>query len=167
MDSVYREIKPSPHLASCIECFWTSDVLEQFAARVLPDGCADILFVARKNELIDVQVVGVMTGPHEVPLAAGTFLLGVRFQPGMAVHAWAATCQANDRTVSLVARLQGPRPIVSSAVSLATAPSKPRRRPSNAVSPPCRRSIAFNQPSRNSWAVGGRSTCPISPRWPP
>jgi hypothetical protein len=66
MDSVYREIRPSPTLAPCIECFWTGEVLNQFTARVLPDGCADILFIARKNELIDMQVVGVMTRPQEV-----------------------------------------------------------------------------------------------------
>lgn len=84
MGSIYREITPSPHLAPYIECFWTGDVTKDFSARVLPDGCADILFTTHKNELIDVRVVGVMTRPHVVPLAAGTFLLGVRFHPGMA-----------------------------------------------------------------------------------
>jgi AraC-like DNA-binding protein len=102
MVSVYREIRPSPDLATCIESFWTGEVVNQFTARVLPDGCADILFIACKNELIDMQVVGVMTRPQEVALAAGTFLLGVRFQPGMAGACLGCDLQSlNDRTVSL------------------------------------------------------------------
>jgi len=84
MDSVYREISPSAHLAPYIECFWTGEVVKDFSARVLPDGCADILFISRRNELIDVRAVGVMTRPHVVSLTSGTYLLGVRFHPGMA-----------------------------------------------------------------------------------
>jgi AraC-like DNA-binding protein len=111
MDSYYREIRPSPSLAPCIECFWTGEVLNEFTARVLPDGCADILFIARKNELIDMQVVGVMTRPQEVPLSAGTFLLGVRFQPGMAGACLGCDLPSlNDRTVPL-------RSIVGSAAT--------------------------------------------------
>lgn len=84
MRSLYREIAPAPDLAPLVESFWTGQVQESFSARILPDGCADILFTIRDDELVDLQVVGVMTRPHIVPLAAGTFLLGVRFQPGMA-----------------------------------------------------------------------------------
>jgi AraC-like DNA-binding protein len=84
MDSIYREMSPSPSLAPYIECFWTGEVSQSFSARILPDGCADILFISHRNELVDVRVVGVMTRPHPVRLASGTFLLGVRFHPGMA-----------------------------------------------------------------------------------
>src|SRR5262245_29102949 len=84
MRSTYREFEPSPDLGHCVECFWTGEVLEDHSARILPDGCADIIFFLRNNELIEVQVVGVMTHAHLVPLAAGTLLVGIRFQPGMA-----------------------------------------------------------------------------------
>jgi AraC-like DNA-binding protein len=84
MDSTYREIAPSARLAAFVECYWTGGVLESHAARILPDGCADIVFFARRNELIGAQIVGVMTRTHTVQLEADTRLLGIRFQPGMA-----------------------------------------------------------------------------------
>ena len=84
MDSTYCEITPSPDLTPFVECYWTGNVLADFSALILPDGCADILFIARHGEPIDAQIVGVMTRPHVVPLTAGTSLLGVRFHPGMA-----------------------------------------------------------------------------------
>ncbi len=84
MDSTYREIEPAARLASFVECYWTGEVLEDHTARILPDGCADIIFFTRKRGLIDAQVVGVMTRTHTVQLEAGTRLLGIRFQPGMA-----------------------------------------------------------------------------------
>ena len=77
MGSTYREITPSPNLAPFVECFWAGDIFKDCSARILPDGCADILFITRKNELIETQVVGVMTRPHVVPLAAGTVRLGL------------------------------------------------------------------------------------------
>ena len=45
MSANYREFTPSMRLKSAIECFWTGTI-RQFDAvqRVLPDGCADILF---------------------------------------------------------------------------------------------------------------------------
>jgi AraC-like DNA-binding protein len=102
MSSVYREMSPSPRLAPYVECFWTGEVVKDFSARVLPDGCADILFVARTDELIDVRLVGVMTRPHVVRLASGTFLLGVRFHPGMAGACLADDLQAfNDQDLPL------------------------------------------------------------------
>jgi hypothetical protein len=58
MGSTYREITPSPNLAPFVECFWTGDIFKDFSAHLLPDGCADILFITRKNELIETQVVG-------------------------------------------------------------------------------------------------------------
>jgi len=102
MRSTYREVIPSPSLAPFVECFWTGDVFSDFSARVLPDGCADILFMMRTNELINTQVVGVMTRPHVVPLTAGTSLLGVRFHPGMAGTCLRCDIQAlNDRYVPI------------------------------------------------------------------
>lgn len=41
----YREIAPSPRLAQTIECFWTMNLADADPLhRVVPDGCADILF---------------------------------------------------------------------------------------------------------------------------
>src|SRR5437868_3082789 len=87
MQSTYQEFIPSPKLARFVECFWTGDVLEDHSARILPDGCADVLFFLRRGDLEDAQVVGVMTQAQTVELPAGTTLLGIRFQPGMA-GAW-------------------------------------------------------------------------------
>ncbi len=102
MDSTYREFTPSPNLAPFVECFWTGDILNDSLARILPDGCADILFITRRKELIETQVVGVMTRPHIVPLAAGTSVLGVRFHPGMAGACLHCDIRAlNDRQVPI------------------------------------------------------------------
>jgi AraC-like DNA-binding protein len=84
MDSTYREIVPAKRLAPFIECYWTGEVEGDQSARILPDGCADFIFFTRKHELIDARIVGVMTRTHTVQLEAGTRLLGIRFQPGMA-----------------------------------------------------------------------------------
>jgi AraC-like DNA-binding protein len=84
MDSTYCEFPPSPNLAPFVECFWTGDVVRDHTARILPDGCADILFFMRGSEVVDAQIVGVMTRPHLVSLTAGISLRGVRFHPGMA-----------------------------------------------------------------------------------
>ncbi len=102
MDSTYREIEPAARLASFVECYWTGEVLEDQAARILPDGCADIIFFARKKELIDAQIVGVMTRTHTVHLEVGTRLLGIRFQPGMAGGVLRGQLRAfNDQYVPL------------------------------------------------------------------
>jgi AraC-like DNA-binding protein len=102
MDSIYREIDPSPRLAPYVECFWTGEVLNRFSARVLPDGCADILFVSQQGLLTDVRAVGVMTRPREFSLAAGTLLVGVRFHPGMAGVCLGRNLQSlNDQVVPL------------------------------------------------------------------
>ena len=102
MGSTYREIAPSPNLTPFVECFWTGDIFQTLSARILPDGCADVLFVTQKNELIETQVIGVMTRPHVVPLAAGTSLLGIRFHPGMAGACLRCDIPAlNDRQVPI------------------------------------------------------------------
>src|ERR1043166_8235936 len=102
MDSTYREFAPSPNLAPFVECFWTGEVEQDHSARILPDGCADILFIWHKHTLVETQVVGVMTRPHLVPLTAGTLLLGVRFHPGMAGACLPCDLRAlNDRSAPI------------------------------------------------------------------
>jgi hypothetical protein len=100
--SAYREIAPSGPLTPFIECFWTGDVLNDSTARILPDGCADVLFVSHNDRHIETQIVGMMTRPHLVPLAAGTSILGVRFRAGMiGTCLGISTGPLNDRTVAV------------------------------------------------------------------
>jgi AraC-like DNA-binding protein len=78
----YREIAPSHALASWVECFWT--VRDEAGAgehRVLPDGCADLVFDLTDGE---GTAVGTMTRPLLVPRRPSGELLGVRFHPGRA-----------------------------------------------------------------------------------
>jgi AraC-like DNA-binding protein len=84
----YHEFPPSPHLAAHIECFWTHCADEPVPSyRVLPDGCADIIFerpgLHRGRGLI---IVGAMTRAQSIALPARRFSLGVRFRPAMAAR---------------------------------------------------------------------------------
>jgi hypothetical protein len=64
-DSEYREFRPPLALAEYLLCFWTQTIRSpvEFAQRVLPDGCVDILLM---NEL--PIVVGPWTEPFVAPL---------------------------------------------------------------------------------------------------
>src|SRR5271170_3198787 len=77
--SEYREIAPSAGLRGTIECFWS---LEQDASapahRVMPDGCADILFSPGGR----LQVVGAMTRYQDYQQSPGERVMAVRFRPG-------------------------------------------------------------------------------------
>jgi AraC-like DNA-binding protein len=78
----YREIAPSAALRPWVECFWThSDDAPSGAHRVLPDGCADLVFDLTTGES---AVVGTMTKPLLLPPSAASSYLGVRFHPGRA-----------------------------------------------------------------------------------
>ncbi len=82
----YREIAPGAKFADAIECFWTSSQTGPANAhRVLPDGCADIIF-SRGSSTASLEVVGPMTRYRDFTLPAGHLMVGVRFRPGM----WAA-----------------------------------------------------------------------------
>ena len=76
----YVEIQPSEVLRPWVECFWrvTGAVGEQ---RILPDGCADLVFDRANGEAI---VVGTMTKPLLFTSRPESELLGVRFLPGRA-----------------------------------------------------------------------------------
>jgi AraC-like DNA-binding protein len=86
MNPRYQEFAPSPRFSAHIECFWLHSSVELVPCfRVLPDGCADIIFErpggTRGRGLI---AVGTMTRAQSFPLRARQFTLGVRFHPGMA-----------------------------------------------------------------------------------
>jgi AraC-like DNA-binding protein len=78
--SDYREFRPPCALADHFLCFWTQTIRSpvEFAQRVLPDCCADILLIN------DVPiVVGPWTEPFVAPLAPGTKIIGARCHPGL------------------------------------------------------------------------------------
>lgn len=78
----YAEIQPTAALRPWVECFWTSrDEADAGERRVLPDGCADLVFDLKDGEGV---AVGTMTRPLVVPVRAGGEYLGVRFKPGRA-----------------------------------------------------------------------------------
>jgi AraC-like DNA-binding protein len=85
MEPTYLEIRPSPRLLPYVECYWTRGATEDdLDHRVLPDGCADILFSRQGDEPVGLLVVGTMSRYRAVPIAAGQSFLGVRFRPAMA-----------------------------------------------------------------------------------
>jgi AraC-like DNA-binding protein len=78
----YREILPSPALRAWVECFWTlEDAATNDVTRVLPDGCADLVFDLSAG---DADVVGTMTRALVLPPGLDSHFLGVRFRPGRA-----------------------------------------------------------------------------------
>lgn len=78
----YREIDPAPALRPWVECFWSRvDEAGAGEQRVLPDGCADLVFDLHDGASI---VVGTMTKPLVIAPQAASEFLGVRFRPGRA-----------------------------------------------------------------------------------
>ncbi len=90
----YQEIAPQPALAPFVECFWTSRSETPLPAtaqsRVLPDGCADVIFDFSEHPVGPASpaggersyVVGAMTAALVVEHFGRVDLLGVRFRPG-------------------------------------------------------------------------------------
>jgi AraC-like DNA-binding protein len=73
---VYREIAPPPDLAAHVACLWTSEAV---GGRVLPDGCADLVWNGSR-----LVVAGPATGPVQAGIPVGTPVFGVRFRLGAA-----------------------------------------------------------------------------------
>jgi AraC-like DNA-binding protein len=93
----YREIPPPPALAEAIECSWVA-VPEQAAHRVVPDGCADIVFRMRDGRP-QILAVGAMTRFEDFTNGAA---LGIRFRPGMWAQVLGVTAgELTDQTISL------------------------------------------------------------------
>jgi len=91
----YTEHAPPPDLARHVVCAWTRLVPNAFdgaAHRVLPDGCADVLFAfdrpgERNGGFVGASVVGPMTKAIVVQGPQPRLLIGVRFAPGFAFAA--------------------------------------------------------------------------------
>jgi AraC-like DNA-binding protein len=79
--SVYAEARPPESVSSHACCVWTQTAGPAgHVQRVLPDGCADIVWMAG-GQLV---VAGPATGPVFAEIPAGVTAIGVRFGPGAA-----------------------------------------------------------------------------------
>jgi AraC-like DNA-binding protein len=97
--SVYAELRPPLELGSHACCMWIQAAGPSgHLQRVLPDGCADIVWMAG-GELV---VAGPATGPVLAQIAADVTAVGVRFGPGAAGAALGQPAhELQDRTVDL------------------------------------------------------------------
>ena len=81
--SSYREVLPPLPLAGHVLCVWSQAISggeSAYRHRVLPDGCADVVWIGEAPAM----VAGPATGPVVVPLSPGTVVIGVRLRPGAA-----------------------------------------------------------------------------------
>ena len=81
--SDYAEYSPPLPIARHLVCLWTQKILgsrDEFAQRVLPDGCVDIVLINDETPM----VIGPWTEPFVARLAAGTMIIGARCRPGHA-----------------------------------------------------------------------------------
>jgi AraC-like DNA-binding protein len=97
-DARYREHPPAPALASHVRCVWTNAAGPGgHIQRVLPDGCADIVWVGGR-----LVVAGPATGPVLAGIDPRAVATGVRFGPGAAGPALGLPArELRDRTIEL------------------------------------------------------------------
>ena len=80
----YREYLPNAALASWVACYWTRSAFasagEPLVHRVLPDGCADLIFDLHAT----AYAVGTMTAALVLKQRAAPDVIGIRFRPGRA-----------------------------------------------------------------------------------
>lgn len=77
---MYRELPPPPPIAAHVMCLWTRD--GPAAPRVLPDGCADIVWTGQR-----LLVAGPATRPVVPQVSPDATKVGIRFRTGAAAHA--------------------------------------------------------------------------------
>jgi AraC-like DNA-binding protein len=81
--SDYRERRPPAALRRHFVCLWSQAIGQggaDYAQRVLPDGCIDLLWIDENPPVI----VGPATRMFITPLAPGSLVVGARLRPGMA-----------------------------------------------------------------------------------
>jgi AraC-like DNA-binding protein len=80
----YREFAPPPRFSNSVECFWasTEGMTAGRVQRVVPDGCADIIYTRMEGKAF-LNFVGPMRRFQDFPQAAGTCSVGIRFRPAM------------------------------------------------------------------------------------
>ena len=79
--STYRERLPPAALAGHVLCVWSQVIGPGERVRhhrVVPDGCADLVWIGRAPAV----VAGPATRPSVVPLAPETIVIGLRLHPG-------------------------------------------------------------------------------------
>lgn len=76
----YREYGPPVGVASVAACVWEQEPTEEWAQRVVPDGCVDVIWFAER----DLIIAGADTGPRTVVLPARVRSSGIRLRPGAA-----------------------------------------------------------------------------------
>src|SRR5438093_5871455 len=98
----YEEMLPGPRLARYVECYWYREDREGTSNHsVMPDGCVDILFSARRGEPLGLSLVGLMTTPQTFDLPSGQFFFGVRFRPGLSTAFIPEAAELNNKTEPL------------------------------------------------------------------
>ena len=81
----YREHLPHPALRPFVDRFWTRAAGPSATeARVLPDGCIDVMLMLADGACSGIFVVGTMTEPLVIPAGPGArhLTVAVRFRPG-------------------------------------------------------------------------------------
>jgi AraC-like DNA-binding protein len=81
--SIYREHRPPAALAGQVLCVWSQMIGpggSLYRHRVLPDGCADLVWIGEAPAV----VAGPARGPVVVGLRPRTLVVGVRLRPGAA-----------------------------------------------------------------------------------
>jgi hypothetical protein len=115
--STYREHPPSARLARHVLCVWlqaigAGETLHRH--RVLPDGCADVVWIGETPAV----VAGPATGPIIVPLRPRTIVVGIRLRPGAASGALGLPASGLLDRDTLLRDLWGPGADALSAVAL-------------------------------------------------
>ncbi len=76
--SVYRELPPRAQLRDLLACRWVQTVAPARRQRVVPDGCVDVVWIARR----ELVVAGPATRATIASLPAGSTTVGLRFATG-------------------------------------------------------------------------------------
>ena len=92
---MYRELPPPPPIAAHVMCLWTRE--GPAAERVLPDGCADIVWTGEQ-----LLVAGPATRPVVPEVPAESTKAGIRFRTGAAAQALGLpAAELRDESVAL------------------------------------------------------------------
>ena len=85
---MYKEYRPNIALLPYIETYWSTNIHldEKMNARILPDGCVDILFSFNKSKFNAFKeglpyVIGTMTCFSDIQYQGEVEMLGIRFRP--------------------------------------------------------------------------------------
>jgi AraC-like DNA-binding protein len=81
--SSYCELPPPAAFAAHVLCIWSQVIgagATPYRHRVLPDGCADVVWIGEAPAV----VAGPATGPVVMPLRPRTIVVGIRLRPGAA-----------------------------------------------------------------------------------